>query len=113
MPLLTKVLKAALRPEQRKVRGKAFECINDIGEIVGKEMFAKDAKEVMDAMLPVFQAGFAADDVLRESCFKGIGKMARIIGKDLKPYVGAALPTIFEVLKKEPQPVNPGLDDDE
>ena len=37
-----------------------------LGEGVGKEIFSKDAHEIMQVMVKYFQAGFAADDQTRE-----------------------------------------------
>lgn len=88
---------------RRKICGKTLGCITTIGEVVGKDIFANDAKEVMDTMVGVFQAGFGAEDVFREAALEGAGDIAKIMGKDFKPYVTPLLPCILDVLKTKPQ----------
>ncbi len=39
-----------------------------------QEIFAKDAHEIMQVMVPSFQAGFAADDQTREYIHEALGR---------------------------------------
>jgi hypothetical protein len=109
MPSLKQIFGAIAREgptsQRRKLCGKVFGCIAVIGEVVGKDVFAKDAKEVMDMMVAVFQAGFGADDVFREPAIEGAGEIAKIMGKDFKPYTQPLLACIVEVLKKQPEAI--------
>lgn len=113
MPLLKQIICAATKDEQRNLRGKAFLCIATIGEAVGKELFGKDACEVMNAMTPFFQAGFAADDQSREPAHEACAKIAQVIGKDFKGYVSVLLPTVFTILKAEPKDIMAILDEED
>merc|ERR1719272_2828290 len=93
------------RVTQRSLRGKAFLCASVIGNNSGKEIFAQDACAVMDVVVPLFQAGFAADSSLRENAHEAAGNIIETIGKGFKPYVQALLPSVFEVLKQTPKDI--------
>jgi len=120
MPSLKQVIIGASGEKDRTVRGRAFECVSLVGSMVGKEAFAQDAAEVMQLMMSMIQAGFAADDPQRESVRDAAGKIAETLGRDFKPYVPALLPVIFDVLKHRPveidradMPDEDGDDDDD
>jgi len=113
MPLLKQIVVAATQEEQRNLRGKAFLCTSVIGKAVGKELFVKDACEVMNVVAPLFQAGFAADDKTREYAHEACANIAEVIGKDFKGYVSALLPSIFGVLKTKPKDITEILEEDE
>lgn len=49
MPFLVAVLTQAREKDQRMLRAKAVEAISLVGMAVGKEKFAKDAKQVSGA----------------------------------------------------------------
>jgi hypothetical protein len=112
MPLLKQILAAATSEEQRNLRGKAFLCASVVGTVVGKEPFLKDACEIMDVMMPMFQAGFAADDTTREFAHEAAGNIAEILGKDFKGYISVLLPSVIAVLKQQPKDITELVDED-
>jgi len=117
MPALKHIVANALDEKDRILRGKSFECISVVGSVVSKELFTPDAHEVMQQMVQLMQAGFAADDQLRESVREASGRIADKLGKDFKPYVPNLLPMLFEVLKNRPKQMDgddmPDEDEDE
>lgn len=113
MPLLKQVIEAASAEGQRNLRGKAFLCTSNIGKAVGKELFLKDACEVMGVMVPLFQAGFAADDKTREFVHEACGNIAEVIGKEFKCYTAALLPTILQVLNQTPKDITELLEEED
>ncbi|CAE8635748.1 unnamed protein product [Polarella glacialis] len=116
MPVLKDIIANAKATEQRKLRGKAFECVSLIGVAVGKETFAADGHDVMRIMMGFVQAGFEADDPTREYVHEAAGRIATVLEKDFKPYLHALLPGIFTVLAQkgtEYDPNNLPDDDDE
>lgn len=112
LPMLKQLI-ATPGDQQRSLRGKAFECASLLGEGVGKEIFAKDAHEIMQIMVQHFKAGFAADDQTREYIHEAAGRVATVLGKDFKPYMSSLLPSLFTVLNQTPQEVALEDDDDE
>lgn len=111
LPVLKQLIANSTGEKQRSLRGKAFECASLLGEGVGKEIFAKDAHEIMQVMVPSFQAGFAADDQTREYIHEAAGRVATVLGKDFKAYMPALLPSLFSVLNQTPKEID--LEDDE
>jgi len=112
MPLLKQIIATATKEEQRTLRGKAFLCTSEIGNVVGKELFHADACEIMNIITPLLQGGFAADDKTREFTHEAAGNIVQILGKDFKPYVAPLLPSIFAVLKQAPSDISELLEDD-
>lgn len=106
MPALKHIVANALDEKDRTLRGKSFECISVVGSVVSKEMFTPDAHEVMQQLVQLMQAGFAADDQLRESVREASGRIADKLGKDFRPYVPSLLPMLFEVLKNRPKEID-------
>jgi len=112
MPMLKQVIQTN-KEELTILRGKAFECASEIGRAVGKDMFVKDACEIFEMIVPMFQAGFAADDKARDHLHSACENIVEVIGKDFKSYVGVLLPSIFAVLKQTPKDITEVLGDED
>lgn len=102
MPMLKQVLGKSPTEEERPLHGKVWSCISLIGSVVGKEKFLPDAIEVMQSIVPVAQAGFAADDPRRESFTEAVGQIAEALEKDFKPFAAAILPIVFKAIQQKP-----------
>eukprot|EP00928_Gymnodinium_smaydae_P050048 TRINITY_DN3366_c0_g3_i1.p1 TRINITY_DN3366_c0_g3~~TRINITY_DN3366_c0_g3_i1.p1 ORF type:complete len:832 (+),score=242.22 TRINITY_DN3366_c0_g3_i1:276-2498(+) len=117
MPLIKQVIVNANKEDEKRLRGKAFECVSVIGQAVGKDMFLADAHETMAAMIKIIQGGFAADDEQKESIDTAAGRIAVVLGKDFKPYIFSLLPDIFKTLEQRPKEITeselPNVDDDD
>lgn len=57
MPILKEILVDAIGSEFRLLRAKAMECAALVGNAVGKEIFAQDAKAIMDLILETQSSG--------------------------------------------------------
>jgi hypothetical protein len=112
MPLLKQIIKAG-NQELRLLCAKAFRCASYCGKAVGKEAFLKDAHELMNLMLPMFQQGFAAEDESREFLHEAANEIITTIGKEFKPYVSALLPSILGVLRQKPKTYEEILEDED
>merc|ERR550532_3644893 len=71
----------------------------------------------MVAMVQCTNAGFEADDPMREYIHEAAGRIADTLERDFKPYVGDLLKDVFKVIGQRPQEVDPDElpdeDDDE
>mmetsp|Transcript_47794 Transcript_47794/g.113570 ORF Transcript_47794/g.113570 Transcript_47794/m.113570 type:complete len:1119 (+) Transcript_47794:106-3462(+) len=113
MTALKTIISAAVGKEHQELRSKGFECVGMIGAAVGKEVFATDGKALLEEMIKIAQAGFAADDPFRD-CFTEVVEMIfKTLGRSCKPYVQLLLPMLYEVLKQQPMELNDVDDDDD
>lgn len=101
VPGLKQIVQTASSKEERKLRGKAFECISIIGLSVGKETFAPDVPEVMQAMVVHLQAIGAnpaemGDDPQKSYIEDAIERVCRAVKKDFVSFV----PPLLQICAK-------------
>ncbi|KAJ0407950.1 hypothetical protein ATCC90586_006322 [Pythium insidiosum] len=112
MPLAMDVLKNAQGTEYALLRGKAMESIALIGQAVGKERFAEDAKAVMEILVQVH----SSEDVegpevqyVAQSCVR----IGSILKEDFVPYLPYVIPPLLKQAKIEPDVVLTDIEGDE
>jgi AcrR family transcriptional regulator len=100
MPLLKELVLKATGEKENRLRGKAFECMSLLGIAVGKEKFAADAKEAVEAMIQT-QNQNQADDLQREYIKQASERICTCLKQDFHFFLPALLPGIYKNLKLE------------
>jgi hypothetical protein len=96
MPVLKKIVSTASGEKENRLRGKAFECMSLLGIAVGKEKFAADAQEAVQAMLQI--SATSSDDLQREYIKEAAERMCKCFKEDFGPFVKVLLPGILKNL---------------
>lgn len=102
MPYLKSVLTQATSREFRYLRGKTMEAISLIAVAVGKEVFAPDAKEVLDAMLQAQSEPMEADDPQITYLQQAWARLCKALGQDFVPYLPAIIPQLLTAAAIQP-----------
>uniref|UniRef100_A0A6U9NR28 TOG domain-containing protein n=1 Tax=Zooxanthella nutricula TaxID=1333877 RepID=A0A6U9NR28_9DINO len=110
MPMLKQLLMMRADEKTGRLRGKAFECMSLLGLAVGKEKFAADAKEAMQAML---QTPLEADDLQREYINEASQRICKCLKKDFAPFLPHILPGTLKALRLDADEVKDGAADDD
>ena len=119
LPFLKQILVAAGGKEHRMLRAKAVECISLVGMAVGKERFAKDAKEVMDMLMRLQAGGFENDDETTSYMQQAWTRLCKCLGADFIPYLQVVMPPLLKSAQLKPDVQvtdledGPGEDEDE
>ncbi|KAF4751010.1 hypothetical protein FOZ62_026640 [Perkinsus olseni] len=98
MPLLKQTVQQASSKEERTLRGKAFECLSLLGLAVGKEVFANDAVEAMQAIVSMLrepEKHFEDDDPLKGFVLESLQRISKTLGPDFGQFLPALLPLIL------------------
>ena len=107
MPGLKGILQQGQAKEYRMLRGKAMECISLIGVAVGKEVFAQDAKEVMDLIIATQAASDAAqldsDDPQISFMLQACGRICKCLGEQFQPYLPYVIPPLLRSAQIDPE----------
>eukprot|EP00727_Mastigamoeba_balamuthi_P011986 m51a1_g741 putative arm repeat superfamily protein isoform 1 (1083) ;mRNA; f:497898-501852 len=88
------VQKAQGQKEYRLIRGKAMESLSLIGCAVKKEIFARDAREVLDLMMQTQVV--EADDPQIAYLESAFARLAECLGKDFAPYLSVVMPSALQ-----------------
>ena len=102
LPFLKQILVAAEGKDHRMLRAKAVECISLVGMAVGKERFAADAKEVMDALMHLQSGGFDDDDVTTSYMQQAWTRLCKCLGQDFIPYLQVVMPHLLKSARLKP-----------
>ena len=102
LPFLKQILVAAGGKEHRMLRAKAVECISLVGMAVGKERFAKDAKEVMDMLMRLQAGGFENDDETTSYMQQAWTRLCKCLGADFIPYLQVVMPPLLKSAQLKP-----------
>ena len=102
LPFLKQILIAAGSKEHRMLRAKAVECISLVGMAVGKERFAKDAKEVMDMLMQLQAGGFEDDDATTSYMQQAWTRLCKCLGADFIPYLAVVMPSLLKSAQLKP-----------
>ena len=100
MPLAKFILQNVNAPDPavaarfKPLQSKALECIGLIGEAVGKEIFADDAKEMMGYILQS-QGDATLSDEVKMHTSMACARICGCLGADFLPYMGAVLPPLL------------------
>lgn len=94
VPFLKGIVHNAQAKETRQLRGRAFETLSIIGLAVGKEMFARDAVEILQEM----KAPTSGDPDDPQTAFIEIafGRFSEILGADFEQFLPFAVPSALE-----------------
>ena len=107
-PWLKTVITAAAVPKaDRLLRAKALECLSRVALAVGKQRFAADAPEVLEAMKRMQTGPLEADDPLGAYLLRSWGRMAECLGPDMGDYYQAVMPPLIAQVWGGPTPLCP------
>ena len=102
MPLAKQIMAAPACKENRMLRARAMECIGLMGEAVGAQTFAPDAKAVMDTLLRSQAQGFEPDDdksahYVQQTC----ARICRVMGGEFVRYLPLVIPPLCAAATRE------------
>jgi HEAT repeat protein len=108
MPLLKDVVLRATGPDERTLRGKAFECLSLLGIAVGKETFLPDAVEAMKAIVTLQQQNQLDDEegTLKSFVFESLQRICKVLGTDFSQYLPVVLPPLLGSFSVQPSEVS-------
>lgn len=116
MPDLKQVLSSTSgNKDLRRLRGKVMECISLIGLSVGREMFGKDAADVMNVLVSTSSAQEEdADDPQTFYLMQAYARICRCLKEDFIKYLPHVLPRLLTAASQKPDiEVSDALDDDD
>merc|ERR1719487_2585041 len=106
MPVLKRFVLTATGEKEHRLRGKAFECISHLGLAVGKEKFAADAQEAMQAM---YSNVIEADDVQKEYIKDASERIYKCLGEDFAKFLPPLLQQLYQTLDLKSAVENTGV----
>jgi len=114
MPGLKMILQqSAGQKDYRMLRGKSMECISLIGVAVGKEVFANDAKEVMEMVVQTQQGvELEPDDPQISFMLQACGRICKCLGEQFQPYLPFVIPPLIKSANIDPELHVTDADDD-
>lgn len=86
--------------DQRAIRGRAMNCMCSIGVSVGKEIFTRDALEVMNEMMTL--GTLEPDDPQIDYLETSFVMVAECLGKDFAPFLPNVLPATLQRAEMPP-----------
>lgn len=96
MPLLKNLVVNSTGDKEKRLRGKAFECMSLLGVAVGKERFLPDARDALRAMMTTT---FESDDIQREYVSEATERIASCLGEDFKEFCAEVVAKTINELK--------------
>lgn len=101
IPLAKEVLTNAHGKEYTLLRGKSMESIALIGQAVGKERFANDAKEIMEILVRV-QSSETLEGPMVQYVAQSCVRIGSILKEDFVPYLPHVIPVLIKQAQIEP-----------
>jgi len=105
------ILQNANGKEYKELRGKTMECLSLIGIAVGREKFAADANEIMQALLSSGLSFDEEDDPEISYMISSWARMCKILGPEFAQYLPQIMPNVMKAAEFTPN-INV-VDDDE
>lgn len=84
------------------LRGKTIECVSLIGLAVGREVFAADAKEIMQILLSA-GANFDSEDPQVSYMISAWARICKILGPEFAPYLPQVMPAVIKAADFKPE----------
>eukprot|EP01105_Mastigella_eilhardi_P025828 TRINITY_DN7173_c0_g1_i1.p1 TRINITY_DN7173_c0_g1~~TRINITY_DN7173_c0_g1_i1.p1 ORF type:complete len:1147 (-),score=339.51 TRINITY_DN7173_c0_g1_i1:29-3400(-) len=97
---LKTIMHTATSEQYRELRGQVIECLSFIGVAVKKEIFSKDAIEVMETMV---RTPLAADDPQVAYFESAFARLAECLGRDFAPFLDGVMPATLARAAVEPE----------
>lgn len=97
MPLCKKILTEAKSHDLQTLRGKAMECVGLVGVAVGRDVFAPDAKGILELLIEQQKIGLAPDDTSYHHLVQAIARVSQAVGPELfVPYLPFVIPPLLK-----------------
>jgi hypothetical protein len=91
---------------QSKLRSKAMEACTVIGDAVGKDVFHKDAHELMKILLDIMQENnhksSSDDDTSEQFLLQAWARICNVLEKEFIPYLPSIIQGVFLTAKRNP-----------
>jgi hypothetical protein len=108
MPLIMKAMQASAGAvETRECFGRCMECVGNLGQAAGIEVFRKDAGSVMQVMIDTCK-NLADEDIATEYILTAAQSIASTLKAEFAPFVPTVLPIILKKLIADPVDINAG-----
>lgn len=101
MPLLKHILASAKGKTQRRLCGKALECISLIAMSVGRETFQKDAQDFMLYLRQLNTMDMDSDNPLLTYVQSAGTRMCKCLGEDFLPMLPDFVPPLIRSAGKK------------
>jgi importin-5 len=98
--IVFEILKNATQPEYKQLRGQAIECLTLIGSAVGRDEFAKGAKEIIFTMLQIQKNYIEDSDPQKSYLLSGWQRICIILQEDFVPFMDEILPSLFDLVER-------------
>lgn len=113
VPLLKQILLQANGKDDKQLKARAIECVSLIGVAVGKDVFGKDAREIMELLMRTQQQGFENDDPQQYQILQAYARIAKCLGADFVPYLAFIMPYLLNAAGVEPEVLYTDVDEDD
>ncbi|XP_060845313.1 importin-5-like [Rhopalosiphum padi] len=114
MPFLKEIIRNAVAPELKLLRGKTIECISLIGLAVGQEKFLADASVIMDLMLATHNKYEKLSEYDPQTSYLIISSWTRIckvMGQQFEQYLPLVIGPVMAAASLKPEVVYLNNDD--
>ena len=93
------------QPDLRLLRGKTIECVSLIGLAVGKEMFLRDAHDIMQQLVKTQQdiSKWADDDPQISYMISAWARICQILGDEFHQYLPTVMGPLMTAASFKPQ----------
>jgi hypothetical protein len=108
-PALKQVILSRVGPQDRLLRGKAFECASIIFITMDDAVWKADAAWMMETMLATLAQGLAADDQQKSYIDEALSRMVTAMKADFVPYLPALVERSLTTLAIRPSAVDEGV----
>lgn len=105
MPCLKEIIRNAIAPELKLLRGKTIECVSLIGLAVGQEKFLADASDIMDLMLATHNKDekLSEDDPQTSYLISSWARMCKVMGQQFEQYLPLVIGPVMAAASLKPE----------
>eukprot|EP00457_Paulinella_chromatophora_P000919 gb/GEZN01000921.1/.p1 GENE.gb/GEZN01000921.1/~~gb/GEZN01000921.1/.p1 ORF type:complete len:1093 (-),score=158.86 gb/GEZN01000921.1/:83-3361(-) len=101
VPVMKQIIIRANDKSLSMLRSRAMEAVTFIGMAAGKDIFRKDAEDIMRMFLQIMKSGAPPDDVSQQYMLKAWTRIAAVMGKEFAVYLPHVIPFVFAEARKE------------
>ena len=96
MPGVKQIISQCTDEHQKKLRGKAIECLGMMAQAVGKEAFAPEVAPVMEALLRLLEVEkLSSVDPQHPFVVECMARICKVMGRSFAPYLPRIIPSLI------------------